>query len=283
MRSHELKVSPASDYYLHTPSTLAREIYFYPMQIGYFYYEPEYSIKRNSYDSFLLIHMVKGSCQGSVAGKPFSASKNQLVFIDCYAPHQYGSSTPWEAAWIHFDGPLARAYYDLITKHNGCILTPHHSTSIYQTLTMLTNLFRESKLVRESVLSEHITGMLNQLISQQQGCPDSSLKTTAIDSTTSYMNKHFKEPLSLTFLASRVALSPYYFTRIFTEETGFTPHQYLIATRMNAAKFLLKSSETSIKDIAFTCGFNSESGFCSTFKKWENMTPSQYRKNILSP
>ena len=78
-------------------------------------------------------------------------------------------------------------------------------------------------------------------------------------------------------IAKNANLSPFYFTRVFTAETGFTPHQYLIATRLNSAKFLLKTPGISIKEIAFASGFNSESSFCSTFRKWENMTPSEYR------
>lgn len=281
MRSQELKVTAASDYYLYTPSALAKEIYFYPICIGYFCYEPGYYIKRSSYDSFLMVHMVKGECHGSIQGKPFAASKNQMFFLDCYVPHEYGSDDEWEAAWIHYDGPLARTYYNLITKSCGNVLSIDNAQNIYQTLTMLTNFFRNSKPVKESLLSDQITGILTQLLNPQPHSSDASLKVTAVERTTSYINKYFKEPLSLDFLASKVALSPYYFSRLFTNETGFAPHQYLIATRINAAKFLLKSSETSIKDIAFTCGFHSESGFCSTFKKWEGLTPSQYRQNIL--
>ncbi len=96
----------------------------------------------------------------------------------------------------------------------------------------------------------------------------------------SYINEHFHEPLSLESLARKVNLSPFHFIRIFSKETGVTPHQYLINTRISAAKFLLKSSEASIKDIAFSTGFKSESSFCSTFKNWENTTPSLYRNDL---
>ncbi|MDD6066449.1 MAG: helix-turn-helix domain-containing protein [Firmicutes bacterium] len=43
----------------------------------------------------------------------------------------------------------------------------------------------------------------------------------------------------------------------------------------------MKTPELSIKDIAFRTGFHSESSFCTSFKKYENVTPSQYRKRIL--
>lgn len=98
----------------------------------------------------------------------------------------------------------------------------------------------------------------------------------------SYINEHFQKDLSLEQLAAEANMSPFHFTRVFTKETGITPHQYLIKTRLSAAKYLLKSTEMSIKNIAFSTGFNSETSFCTTFKKWENVTPSQYRQSILN-
>ena len=56
-----------------------------------------------------------------------------------------------------------------------------------------------------------------------------------------------------------------------------TPHKYLITTRMANAKFLLKTSQMSVKEIAFRSGFTDESGFCTAFKKQERMTPKEYR------
>ncbi len=94
------------------------------------------------------------------------------------------------------------------------------------------------------------------------------------------MNEHLTEPLTLDDLAARASLSPYYFTRLFKKETGFTPHEYLIAMRINSAKFLLKTTSASIKEICFLTGFASESSFCTTFKKWVNATPSSYREYI---
>ena len=59
-----------------------------------------------------------------------------------------------------------------------------------------------------------------------------------------------------------------------------TPHKYLITTRMSNAKFLLKTSQMSVKEIAIRSGFSDESGFCTAFKKQEGMTPNEYRNTV---
>ena len=60
MRSQEAKVSPASDYYVYAPSALAARLYLYPTSVGYFYYDAGYRIRRNRFDSFLIMYISWG-------------------------------------------------------------------------------------------------------------------------------------------------------------------------------------------------------------------------------
>lgn len=281
MRSQELKVSPLSDYYVYAPSILAKKLYLYPVCVGYFIYEPDYHISRNSFDSFLIMYISKGSCDIMVNDCSYRAEAGQFVLLDCYVPHRYGSADAWEAAWLHFDGTLARDYYQEITSHYGNVLSPDNPKALAHSLDNICNYFRNSSPIIEPDISSHITSILNGLMVPAPENKRSLIHTHTVADTISYINEHFHEPIFLDVLADKANLSPFHFTRIFTRETGVTPHQYVISTRISAAKFMLKSSETSIKDIAFSTGFNSESSFCSTFKKWEKITPSQYRNNIL--
>lgn len=282
MRSQELKVSPSSDYYVYAPSILAKKLYLYPLSVGYFIYEADYHISRNSFDSFLIMYISKGSCDITTDGHNYHADTGQFVFLDCYIPHCYGSQNAWEAAWLHFDGTLAREYFQEITSHYGYVLSPDNPKALSHSMDKICNYFRESKPIVEPSISTHITNILNGFLVPATENKKSMIYTHTIADSISYINEHFHEPISLDSLAEKANMSLFHFTRIFAKETGVTPHQYLISTRISAAKFMLKSSETSIKDIAFSTGFNSESSFCSTFKKWEGMTPSQYRNRILS-
>lgn len=283
MRSTEFKVSPQSDYYIYTPSALARKLYLYPLLAGYFIYEPGYFIERNHFDNFLIMYISKGICTVSAGSKSYTASAGQFVLLDCYHPHSYGSEDLWEAVWMHFDGPLARAYYDEIWSGCGPVISPAHPEVLSGLLSRIYEIFRTSCPLAENTLSDYITRILNGLLFSVQGKKRSALRTSSITDTIAYINEHFHESLSLDALAKQANISPYHFTRIFAKETGMTPHHYLIATRISAAKFLLKSSGTSIKEIAFRTGFQSETSFCNTFKKWEGCTPSQYRTSGTLP
>ena len=47
--------------------------------------------------------------------------------------------------------------------------------------------------------------------------------------------------------------------------------------RINAARFYLRTTQLSLKEISDRCGYGSDSTFCTTFKRITGMTPLEYR------
>lgn len=101
-----------------------------------------------------------------------------------------------------------------------------------------------------------------------------------------YIHDNLGQNLSLANLANIANLSPSRFTRVFRQETGLSPHQYLIHTRIEQAKHLLRSgSDISIGNIAHQVGFADQSHFTRHFKRIVGVTPKvvlQNSKNVLS-
>ena len=61
-------------------------------------------------------------------------------------------------------------------------------------------------------------------------------------------------------------------------KTGYTPAQYLRHLRILEAKRLLKNTEVSITEIAFSCGFSSSQHFSTIFKRSTGYQPRDYRR-----
>ena len=93
-----------------------------------------------------------------------------------------------------------------------------------------------------------------------------------------YLDSHFYDKSTLEDVARRVNLSPIYFHQLFLHATGTTPHQYILNRRIKAAKDLLLFSDKPFAEIAFSCGFASQSYFNYVFKRETNTTPRQYQK-----
>lgn len=278
MLSTETGVLKNSDYYIHTAGTQVRQTFFYPVCTGYFRYAPGYHLQRSSYDSFLVMLVKKGEFYVSCAGETqYIAKEGQIVVLDCYVPHSYGTTRGGDLLWLHLDGPVARQYYELIIASGSPILTLKDTFQFEKYLNRIYQLFKSGTTARDAFLSQYITTLLTELLVGQTVTSGHSQQSDVIEETVAYINEHLTENLSLDFLAKRASLSPYYFTRLFKKETGFTPHEYLIAARINTAKFLLKNTTTSVKEICFCTGFSNESSFCTTFKKWVKQTPTDYR------
>lgn len=92
-----------------------------------------------------------------------------------------------------------------------------------------------------------------------------------------YMDDCYQLPLQLEQVARRAYFSPYHFLRLFQTAFHRTPHQYLIARRIEKAKQLLKASELSVTAVCFEVGFQSLGSFSSLFYKIVGQSPSHYR------
>lgn len=92
-----------------------------------------------------------------------------------------------------------------------------------------------------------------------------------------YIEAHLATELSIDRLAATVGLSSYHFCRAFKAETGTSPHQYVLAKRIEAAAGQMKNREVSIGDIAFSLGFSDASSFGKSFRRQFGMSPSRYR------
>lgn len=83
--------------------------------------------------------------------------------------------------------------------------------------------------------------------------------------------------ISISEIAKQSGLSQRNFSRLFVQETGLTPKDYLILRRIEKAKSLLIESRLTITDISLEVGYNSLSKFIETFRKIEGILPSDFR------
>ena len=92
-----------------------------------------------------------------------------------------------------------------------------------------------------------------------------------------YLAAHLAESVSLETLGKIAGLSKYHLLRSFTKETGITPYSYLETLRIDRAKALLKQGEPTA-GVAQAAGFSDQSHFTNAFKRFNGLTPGQYRR-----
>lgn len=103
----------------------------------------------------------------------------------------------------------------------------------------------------------------------------------SINPVREYIEKNYALNLSIDSLAKEFFISPFYLSKKFKAETGFTINQYILGCRMGEAERLLIFSDLSIKDIAITVGYKNLPYFYTTFKKYAGCTPLDFKKKYL--
>jgi len=92
--------------------------------------------------------------------------------------------------------------------------------------------------------------------------------------------RHLDERLTLGTLARQAAVSPRTFSRRFVDDTGYTPLQWVMRARVDAARELLERSELSVEQIASNVGLGTGANLRQHFQQTLGTTPSDYRRTF---
>ncbi len=90
-----------------------------------------------------------------------------------------------------------------------------------------------------------------------------------------------KNDLRLQELAQKLAISSHHLSQLINEHYGCSFYDFINRNRIHESKILIQSHpEKNLLQIAFDAGFNNKTSFVNAFKKFENKTPSVYRKEL---
>ena len=92
-----------------------------------------------------------------------------------------------------------------------------------------------------------------------------------------YVDRHFREPMTLADAAAQAHLSPNYFSERFHQLTGTSFQRYLQERRLAFARSLLASTSLTVTDICHAAGFNDLSHFGRAFRRRYGASPTQGR------
>jgi len=94
-----------------------------------------------------------------------------------------------------------------------------------------------------------------------------------------FIRKNLTEKISLEDIAKKLFITKEHLSRLFKKEMGITISEYIIKTKIEEAKKMLKNTDHNILDIAQLLNFANSSHFSNSFKKITGVSPTDYRKN----
>lgn len=110
------------------------------------------------------------------------------------------------------------------------------------------------------------------------GAKASEKSLGAVEEAKAYIRGNYSRDISLDEVSQAVNISPYYFSRIFKEEVGEGFVEYLTGLRVEKAKELLTTTESSMKEICSMVGYADPNYFSRIFKKNTGVTPTEYKQ-----
>lgn len=284
MEQYQNFISQSSIWISSIPTAVSASFPFYSTEAGHFSTKNGYSVSRSFHDSFLLLYTISGTGAVKTMGETFLLLPGQAVLMDCHIPHHYRNDSPfWEFLWVHIQGNGIAPLFPILYPSNIHAISLLRPDAFCQSLLSLLNLIQKNDIRGAENASRTIHALFGDLLASsmegdryyqnQKYSPD-------IHKVIQLIHSHYSQPLSVDRMIQDIPLSKYHFIRMFRRIMGVTPYQYLMNYRINQSKHLLRLSDSSISEIAVSCGFSDASNFISQFKKHVGQTPSQYQRDF---
>lgn len=218
----------------------------------------------------------------------FRAGPGDLVIIPAETLHcdQFDSSDEFEVYMASFDWPLAAdLFYKAVGGPVVNQLTDTQRADIRLHLDLLYN-DNQAETDFDQLLSQSRFHAVLLLIlkdvtlnrtapaNRQQQQNRRKRNQWLIQEVKSYIGKHYAQPLSLEMLADFLSVSPFFLSRVFNSESGFSLSEYLTMIRMNQAKTLLLDGRMNVSEVADAVGYEDSGYFSKVFKRHFGCNPS---------
>lgn len=244
------------------------------------------------HNNFEIIFVTKGTSTFLIENKKIKAKKNSLVLLSNLENHSMTiDETPYERYVVSVDNLLkinllpSEIYIKILQNRPKDF--PYIFEFTNEDADVIVNILK--LLLKEESsknYSEHLSNLLiNQLLIMVFRSNPVFFKNTktefekTIYDIQDYINENYMEDINLDAIENKFYINKYEVSRNFKKITGYNFKTYLILVRLSKAKDLLVNSNLTIAEISDRIGYGSESLFVRMFKKYENTTPTKYRRS----
>lgn len=244
--------------------------------------DPEYHIVR---EKGLISHQILFTKAGAgellVDGKKYILGKGSLFYIAPQIPHEYypQKQDDWTTCWLVFRGDNladimpAMGFHRCIVEKS--IVHPEIEKKFQRILSVIKDPIdgdeRASLLLYDYLLTI-------RLALQEKEKRGRYHQGSLLDAALIYMEENYARDISLEDLANISVVTKQHFCRLFKARMGMRPLEYLARKRVAVARGLLMNTQMSVAEIGRQVGYDNPTYFGMVYKKYEGISPSEYRK-----
>ncbi len=183
----------------------------------------------------------------------------------------------------HIDMNYLRNYYwNIITYINNIRLSVAQASNDRSVeginIISVHNIISESQSVQE--LNELVREVCRSITAKINNYNNKSIKLV-LRKAINYIQKHYKEQITLNIVAEHVYVSTSYLSRMFKKELGINFIDYLNGLRIEKAKELLMDPKYKTYEVAEKVGINDAHYFSRLFKKYVGISPTEFKDSVL--
>ena len=226
-----------------------------------------------------LIYFYDGILESSINGKKVDLHQGTMYLmspIDVHCTIVKDKNHPISFINISFTENILDS--SIVQKLN----CPYYIDSCDEKMKTLINLICSSENEAET---QHLLNIiLHNLIREENKlfAANESVLNTNIIKCIRYIGENYNSNITLTSAANHLHIAPAYLSSLFSKSCKCTFKEYLTQQRISHAKDLLLSTDKTVVEICYVCGFSNLSNFFRCFKEHEKITPTKYRKNHKS-
>ncbi len=234
-------------------------------------------------DAVELTLVEEGTLRYEVGGREIVASAGQIVVVPREVLHATSFLTPMRGVALWLGGDLVAEVADSMGPGvRGSLLRasvlPVSTTRIQRLLRVLVDEVEEASIGHTraaEALAESVVIEMLRRAPHESPATKKSARDPRVLSAIAQMHASYSEPLSVDDLAKTAKMSRFHFSRLFRDEVGQAPYQYLLQVRLAHAAELLRSGHHSVTEAALSAGFTDFSRFSKMFRKYAGRRPHE--------
>lgn len=240
-------------------------------------------VRENGLISHQFLVTLDGSGVLEVDGCSYVQKKGDWFYLASGVPHGYHPENgDWKTAWIVFRGRDINTEMSALgfgRYHVGTLQSTELFMSLFDKLYSAAGDSVDGSMRCSVLVYELIMTMRRSLFAKE---PVSASGHSVTDTALKFIDENFASDIALEQLAGISGVSVQHFCRCFKAKMGIRPMEYIARRRISEAKRLLLNSSRSISEIAETVGYSGATYFGMVFRKYEGISPSEFRRSGIS-